>query len=429
MTMRTLLTALLFLLVCLPIMAQKRAPILTDEAQVIAYTLPALLTCQDGSPVPDRKTWEKKRRPELLQLFAAQVYGQTPAWTTKIRWKVAQEQPKALNGKATRREITIYFTANDAGPKMSLLLYLPNQRKGRVPAFVGLNFNGNHAVETDPTIQLSQSWMNEWPENFAVNHRATEKSRGCEARRWPAERIVERGYALATIYYGDIDPDFDDGFQNGIHPLGYRQGQTRPDSSEWGSIGAWAWGLSRALDYLQADPAIDGKKVAVIGHSRLGKAALWAGAQDPRFAMVISNDSGCGGAALSKRRFGETVAAINEQFPHWFCKNFHQYNNFEDRLPIDQHQLLALIAPRPLYVASASQDLWADPRGEFLATVYASPVYQLYQQPGLTNPDMPRPNRPMVSGSMGYHLREGAHDLVAYDWEQYLNFADRVWGR
>jgi len=403
--------------------AARRSQTVYDEAKVPAYTLPDPLLSSDGTKVTDARAWHDRRRPEILELFRTYVYGHNPVGRPRsMSFSVAEEGKGALNGTATRKQVGITFQGNNKSLTMDMLIYLPNGVQGPVPVFLLLNFRGNHAISDDPHIKLANM-----PAKAGVSaqehRRQLEQTRGQAKKRFPLQQILTRGYGLATIYRGDIDPDHYDEFKNGVHGLFDKTQGAKRSPQAWGTIGAWAWGLSRAMDYLLTDSDIDAQRVIVLGHSRLGKTALWAGAQDRRFAMVISNDSGCGGAALSRRHFGETVKRINTSFPHWFCENFRQYNDNEGALPVDQHQLIALSAPRPVYVASADRDLWADPRGEFLSCLHADPVYRLLGLKGLGVKTMPDLDQPIQNGHIAYHVRSGSHDLTAYDWEQYMNFA------
>lgn len=396
-----------------------------DESKVPDYTLPDPLVLADGRPVESAEQWNGRRRSEVLELLERHVYGRTPDKEIPVRFERIGEHD-ALDGKARCRQVRIQVGTPPNQLEWDVALWIPAQAPRPAPVFVGLNFGGNHTVHPDPRIRLPGSWVRNNSQQGITDHQASEASRGASRGRWPLDLIVRRGYALATLYYGDIDPDYDDQFQNGLHPLFYRTGQQRPEPDEWGSIGAWAWGLSRMVDYLETDSDVDAQRVALMGHSRLGKTSLWAGAQDARFGIVISNNSGCGGAALSRRRFGETVARINSSFPHWFCGNFHQYNDREDELPVDQHMLIALMAPRPVLVCSAQQDRWADPKGEFLAARHASPVYQLFGWQGIARDEPPGPLERVGQGVV-YHLRPGPHDVTRIDWEAYLELADQHW--
>ena len=392
-----------------------------DESKVGEYVLPDPLMSDNGQRVTTVNQWETQQRPSILAKFSRYVYGRLPGRPSDMHFKINSVDPGALGGKATRKQITIFFARGSDEPALQVLLYLPNQAKA-VPVFVGLNYYGNHSVHSDPGITLSTRWMNNNQELKVVDHRATEGSRGAQKSRWPVEELIMHGYGLATAYYGDLEPDHKDGYKDGIRTT--LQDILKIDKEEWGALGAWAWGLSRMMDYLETDKQVDNKKVFLTGHSRLGKAALWAGANDRRFAMMISNDSGEGGTSLSRRNYGETVEKINTAFPYWFSPNYKNYNENVDQLPVDQHMLLALMAPRPLYVASAAEDQWADPKGEFLSAKHAGEVYKLYNKKGLGVEEMPAVNDP-AGETIRYHIRSGKHDITLYDWQQYISFADK----
>ena len=415
-----------------------------DESKVPNYVLPEPLRTKDGRNVDSPELWKEVRRPELLALFEQEMYGKLPlpllpidnlqtiGLSVRITGLGTMDRT-VFNGKGTRHQLRLHLGKegqdfkNDH-PKIDVLIYLPNRTTGKIPAFIGLNFRGNHTVAADPGIHLGTVWKTPqggWDarDNIFVPQPAQEEERGMRASRWQVEMILDRGYALITANYNDIEPDFDGGSKLGVRRLIEQKGEP----NEGNAIATWAWGLELIRDtVLRADDFnLDPDKMAVIGHSRLGKTALWAGGTNPNFAIVISNNSGSGGAALSRREFGETLLLTNTARPHWFCDNFKKHGRDVQSMPFDQHELIALIAPRPVYIASAVEDPWADPKGEFLSGLYADPVYRLLGTDGIAGvteiPDIDCP----VGGTIGYHIRTGVHDVTEYDWKQFLDFADK----
>ena len=410
-----------------------------DESKVPEYTLPDPLVFNDGSAVKTAADWTGKRRAEIFRHFQEEMYGFLPEMLAKagnhpdfVTFRLLESSDDALDGKAIRKQVELTFTnPQKPGKKVTanLLLYIPKNAQKPVPAFLGLNFYGNHAVENDPAILLFHNRAGQTITEETVDKEG-KHSRGGNRTQWLAPKLIENGYALATMHYIDLANDsLQNGFRTGLFDLysDYENDASR-GPADWGSITAWAWGLSRALDYLETDELIDAKKVAVLGHSRLGKTALWAGASDERFAFVISNNSGCGGAALSRREFGETIQIMSGGLRYWFCPNFCKFGPRVNDFAIDQHELIALAAPRPVYAASAQNDQWADPKGEYLSCLHAVPVYELFgiEKPfaGRTVPKMAELNT-SVGNVIGHHIRTGKHDVTEFDWEQYIRFADK----
>ena len=383
-----------------------------DEAKVPAYTLPELLVMRDGTKVTKPEQWPARRK-EILELYKDQVFGQMPAPQAV---KVIQKPKVHQIENGTVEQFTLRIGSDNNFLDLPVVMFLPKSDK-QVPVFLGYNFPGNHTVSADPQLIING------PEPTDAKN-----ARGSAATRWPIDEILKRGYGVVTACYQDLTPDNGKSFRTGAHRLLDGENQGELGASETSAIGTWAWGLSRILDHLETDKRIDAKRLIVHGHSRLGKTSLWAGATDERFAIVISNNSGEGGAAITRRRFGETIARINTSFPHWFCGNYKQYNEQEDKLPVDAHMLIALAAPRPVYVASAVEDTWADPRGEFLGGFHAGPVYRLLGKEALESETMPAIEKPLHT-TVGYHIRNGKHDITLYDWTQYMDFADKHLGK
>jgi hypothetical protein len=385
--------------------------------------LPDPLVMLNGQKVTTKEQWVEKRRPELRELFQHYMYGYLPA-PEKITAKVEREDKKAFDGKATLKEVTIAFGPPET-PPIHLLLVVPNARKGPAPVFVGMNFCGNHALVKDPAVRLPTVWM--YPRNTGVkDNKATDAGRGSQIDVWALEQSINRGYAVATFYNGDVDPDRTD-VRAGIQPH-LRKKDTKPSPHDWGTIAAWAWGIHRVVDYLITDKDLDKERIAVVGHSRLGKTALLAAAFDDRIALSIPHQAGCGGTAPSRGKVGESVTKINTSFPHWFSGTFKEFNDRPEKLPFDQNCLVALVAPQPVLFSNAVEDTWANPEGQFQVLKAADPVYRLLGAGGLDAKEMPENNK-LVDSKLGYYIRPGKHSMTTEDWKVFLDFADKQLGK
>ena len=375
-----------------------------DEARISHYDLPDPLVTAEGKPVTTAEQWRNIRRPQILSLFANFIYGAVavPGDPIVQTYHVIKEDKSFMGDKVTKLDVSIRFKNRKGTAQTHIIIFIPNHASKPVPAFMMMSFDNPRGG----SFQLSSS------------------RKGHLRNGVPLGLLADQGYAYISVYHGNLVGHNEVSFGEGIHKLFFRDGQSFPKAHEWGVLAANAWTGMRALDYLETNDRVDANRVAVMGHSKMGKATLWAAAQDERFALAISAQSGCGGAALWRRKYGETMAKLN-RFPHWLCINARKFNEREDDLPVDQHMLLSLVAPRPVYVASGTADTWADPHGEFQSANHAGPVYRLLGKKPLSTTKLPPPNQPLLDGDIGYHIRTGGHSIEPYDWQQFISFADR----
>ena len=371
-----------------------------DESKVPKYTLPDPLRFNDRSKVTSPKAWSETRRAELMEIFRGTVYGRRPEVDYEVRFEQQAIIEDAFDGLATGRSMLAIIEIGNRSYRFPFVVFVPNRQSNPVPGVI--HINNRYFIPLEKAIEENDPF-------------------------WPAKTIVERGYATASFHTSDVDPDKKDGYSDGIRSFFVNGAPPKDDA--WRSLSAWGWAASRILDYFESRNDVDPAKVAVVGHSRGGKTSLWAACEDTRFAIAYSNNSGCGGAALSRRQYGETVGRITSSFPHWFCKPFADFADRENRLPIDQHEVMALIAPRAIYVASADEDLWADPKGEYRSLVGAAPVFSLLGKNSISDLTMPSINQPRIVGQTGYHIRTGGHGLGEVDWNWFLTFANRIVGK
>jgi len=391
-------------------------PVNYDEAKVGTYVLPDALTLGNGKPVRDAKTWREKRRPEIVRLFETQQFGLMPGRPEAESFEVIEPGTPALHGAAIRRQVTIHLFREAGAPEIHLLEYLPAGATKPVPMLLSINFGAIQNAVDDPGITPQKVWD-------AKTNQLVPPPPGRGFGRLNVEPLLKAGFGVATFYYGDVEPDYLNAASNGVRARYMRAGQTERDPDAWGAISAWAWGMSRVEDYFETDKGVDAHRVAIHGVSRLGKTVMWAGAHDERFAAVIASCSGEGGAALSRRNFGETIAHLTAptRYPYQFAANYAKYGGFPDTAPMDASLLVALIAPRPLLLQTGNTDFWSDPKGEFLAAVAAGPVYTLLGKQGLGTDVWPAAKVPIFH-DLSYYMHDGGHGIVPTDWDVYVQF-------
>jgi hypothetical protein len=388
-------------------------PVNYNEDSVGSYVLPDLFTEQNGQIVKDAKTWMEKRRPEIVALFEEHQFGKMPPRPAEMHFDVFDKGTEVLNGKAIRKQVRVFFT-KDTTCKMDLLIYLPKITKPSPLLFI-INFFANSSVVDDPGIRVGDVWTRE-----GKKLPATPAPFG----KINIDTFISQGFGIATVYYGDIEPDFKTGFKHGIRGYYLKPGQSYPADNEWGAISAWSWGLSRAMDYFETDKQIDAKRIALQGTSRLGKTVLWTGAQDTRFKLIIASCSGEGGAALSRRNYGENIRHMTDtsRYYYQFAPNWHSYTDDFSRSPVDAHMLVALMAPRPLLLQTGDTDYWSDPKGEFLAAVAAEPVYKLFHKQGPGTDVMPKAGDQTMLNTLGYYMHAGGHGTIPSDWPLFISY-------
>ena len=368
-----------------------------DEAKVAPYKLPDPLVMSNGQRVMSAQDWRTKRRPEILKIYESEIYGRIPADAPKVKWEVTDTDPAAKDNTAIMRRVVGHVGTTANAPTITVMVYTPSKASRPVPLILLLNFGGGPPVQgrggfnafADPPV---------------------------------AADILARGWGYAMVGYNDIQPDRANAFNQGVIGTTLKPGQEQPGPGDWGTIGAWAWGVSRIIDFFETDKLVDPRRIALFGHSRLGKTALWASALDERIAAVYSSCSGEMGAALARRDWGETVDDMTQNFPYWFACNFQKYTGHWNDMPVDAHMLIALSAPRPVFITGGTQDQWADPKGEFQAGVAAGPVYRLLGKKDLGTTKLPALDTPLVTGDIGWHYHTGGHAATPADWKAFLDF-------